>query len=300
MKTLSKLNPRIIMTSITPFGQEGPYSHYKSSEIVNMAMSGQMFIIGDPDRPPLQVSATQSYCYGGLQAATGTMIAHYYRELAGEGQHVDVSIQESIAITLWITINLWNLNKIIFPRDGRMRRRFSIKEKVFYECKDGYIAWELLTGHLGASTNALVKLMDAKGAAGKLKDINWKEVDFKDITQNQLDNWEKLFAKFFLNHTRSELHEEAVSRGILLMPVNTIADIVEDKHLKSRNFWVQVEHPELGDSLVYPEAIIQLSKAPHKMLRRAPLIGEHNLEVYQKEMGFSEEQLMTLKQSNII
>jgi benzylsuccinate CoA-transferase BbsE subunit len=299
-EALSKINPRIIMTSITPFGQNGPYKNYKASDMVTMAMSGQMYIIGDPDRAPLQVSAEQSYCHSGLQAAAGTMIAHYYRELTGEGQQVDISMQESLNITLWITLNLWNLNKVIFQRDGSMRRRFTIKERVYYQCKDGYISWELLAGPLGGSTNALMDLMDAEGIAGELKGINWKEIDFKTVTQDKWDNWERIFAKFFLTHTKSELHTEALKRGILLMPVNTIKDITADKHLKSRDFWVKVEHPELGDSIVYPGATIQTSKAPHKLMRRAPLIGEHNQEVYQQEMGFSQQELMMLKQSNII
>ena len=120
------------MTSITPFGQGGPYGDYKGSDIVAMAMGGLIYITGDGDRPPLRISADQAYCHAGLQASTGTMIAHYYRELTGEGQHVDVSMQESIVAILWITLNLWNMDKIIHKRAGRTRRRLAIKENVFF------------------------------------------------------------------------------------------------------------------------------------------------------------------------
>jgi crotonobetainyl-CoA:carnitine CoA-transferase CaiB-like acyl-CoA transferase len=299
-EALSRINKRIIMTSITPFGQRGPYSGYKASDIVATALGGLMYITGDRDRPPLRVSADQAYCHAGLQASTGTMIAHHYRELTGEGQHVDVSMQESIVVTLWITLNLWNMTKVIQKREGRQRRRYSIKENVFFHCKDGYVAWELLLGHLGNSTAALVEWMDAEGAAGELMEINWREVDFNKVTQEQWNKWEDSFAEFFLAHTKAELHHEALKRGILLMPVNNIEDIIESRHLKARDFWMNVEHPELGGSFTYPGASYKIRGVPLKKYRRAPLIGEHNQEIFHDEMGLSERELMTLKQDNII
>ncbi|MEE9491309.1 MAG: CoA transferase, partial [Dehalococcoidia bacterium] len=97
---LSEVNPRIILTSITPFGQTGPYSNYNASDLITMSMSGYVYICGDSDRPPVRFSSDQSYYQASLQASVGTLIAHHYRELGGEGQHVDVSIQESMVWTL--------------------------------------------------------------------------------------------------------------------------------------------------------------------------------------------------------
>ena len=94
-EVLSQINPRIIMTSITPFGQTGPYRDYQATDLILMALSGLMFTTGDPDRPPLRISVPQAYLHGGVNAAVGTLIAHYYRELTGEGQLVDVSIEQS-------------------------------------------------------------------------------------------------------------------------------------------------------------------------------------------------------------
>ena len=92
---IHEINPKIVMTSITPFGRTGPYKDYKGSDLVVMAMSGLMYITGDPDTAPLRISFPQAFLLASAHAAAASMIAHYYRETAGQGQHVDVSAQES-------------------------------------------------------------------------------------------------------------------------------------------------------------------------------------------------------------
>jgi crotonobetainyl-CoA:carnitine CoA-transferase CaiB-like acyl-CoA transferase len=106
---LSEINPQIIMTSITPFGQSGPYKDYKTSDIVAFALSGAMSICGDPDRPPLRLNPYHAYSYAGATAAAGTLIAYYYRQVSGQGQHVDVSVQESVMIDAFMCPPSWSL-----------------------------------------------------------------------------------------------------------------------------------------------------------------------------------------------
>jgi len=299
---LIKINPRIIMTSITHFGQEGPYRDYKGSDIVEMAMGGLMSITGDTDRAPLRISVELAYPSAALQAASGTMIALYHRELTGEGQQVDISIQDSIVVSLWVTPNLWNLTKIIQQREGQFRKRFHLKKKENYPCKDGYIAWELFAGEWASSTFEVVNLMDAEGMAGELKGIDWGAMGsgMENVTQTQLEAWQDMFGKYFLKHTRNELHEEAIKRRIMLMPVNTCKDVVENKQLKARDFWTTIEHDDLKDSIVYPGVAVKVSEYPWKITRRAPNIGEHNADIYIKELGFSEKDLLNLKKNNVI
>jgi formyl-CoA transferase len=141
--------------------------------------------------------------------------------------------------------------------------------------------------------------MDEEGMAGKLKDVNWEEIDVSQITQEQYDSWEGQFIKFFLKHTKEELYQEAVKRHIHLLPAYTPDELVKEKQLASREYWTEVEHPELGISITYPGPFARLTLTPCPIRRRAPLIGEHNQEIYQK-LGVSPEELVALKGANVI
>jgi crotonobetainyl-CoA:carnitine CoA-transferase CaiB-like acyl-CoA transferase len=101
-------------------------------------------------------------------------------------------------------------------------------------------------------------------------------------------------------HTKAELLEGAVKRRVMLYPVATTKDILENVQLAARSFWVEVEHPELGAAITYPGAFTNASETPPRISRRAPLIGEHNEEVYEKELGISREELLRLKQAEVI
>ena len=107
--SLSQINPAIILTSITPFGQNGPYKDYKTSDIVGMAMSGLMYLCGDPDRPPVRISFPQAYLHAAADAVVGTLMAHYYRETSGEGQWVDVSMQQAAYASTMNAPLFWTL-----------------------------------------------------------------------------------------------------------------------------------------------------------------------------------------------
>jgi len=113
---LSKLNPSLVMTSITPFGQSGPYRDLKASDLVSWCMGGMAYVSGDPDRSPVQISFPQAYLQAAAAGATGTLIALYYREITGEGQWVDVSIHEAVIHTLMNVLQFWDVSGIILKR----------------------------------------------------------------------------------------------------------------------------------------------------------------------------------------
>ncbi len=297
---LSEINPRIVMTSITPFGKDGPHSHYQTSDLVAMATGGLMFLWGDPDRPPLRCSVEQAYLQAGVQAAVGTMIAHHWRQLTGEGQHIDVSIQEAVTGSVRFSQEYWDTQKVIYGRHGDRDLRGHIIRRVIWPCRDGYVAWHLNTGLYGRSLGYLAEWMETEGAAGNLTEVPWERIDWKDLTQSQAEAWEEVFAQFFLTHTKSELHEEALERGIFLFPVSTTKELLEDKQLASRGYWRELHHAELATSLTYPGAPFQSTQACGQFRRRAPLVGEHNGQVYIDELGFTKEELVTLKEANVI
>lgn len=301
---LSTINPRIIMASITPFGQAGPYSNYIASDIVCMAMSGPMYSTGEPDRPPVRIGFPQAYLNGGLEAAVGCMIAHYYREATNEGQHVDVSIQESIYLTAPTFPIMWEFNQYIFQRTGEYRPLMGSTaiQRVVWQCQDGHVAFVLFGGVSGATTNKLLtEWMDVEGYADEcIKNIDWTAFDMITVTQDVFNKLEESIGKFFLAHTKQELYEGALKRSLMLYPVCTPKDILENAQLSARNFWIDVDHNELGKKIRYPSALIKMSNFDYSIKRRAPLIGEHNIEIYCQELGLASSELISLKEANII
>jgi crotonobetainyl-CoA:carnitine CoA-transferase CaiB-like acyl-CoA transferase len=119
-------------------------------------------------------------------------------------------------------------------------------------------------------------------------------------TQEEIDRIEAPTAKFFLSHTKAELFEGAIQKNVQVYPVSTAADMLADPQLAARKFWVNLENPELGASLTYPGAFAAASEAPPRITRRAPLIGEHNAEIYEGELGFSHEQILMLRQAGVV
>jgi crotonobetainyl-CoA:carnitine CoA-transferase CaiB-like acyl-CoA transferase len=301
---LSEMNPGIILTSITPFGHTGPYKDYKGSDIVCMAMGGLAFITGNADGSPVRISFPQSYLLASAEAAAATLIAHYYRETSGQGQHVDVSIQASVAGKLANAIPTWELNRTILKREGSFMfgRGAKLRMRLLWRCKDGYITFALMGGKLGAKSNEIVArwIIEEGMAPDFFKKIDWPSLDIARQTQEGQDRLEGVVAQFFAKYTKEELYRRANREGVLLCPQSSCKDILENTQLQSRDFWVNVEHPELGASIAYPGPFLKASRTPPVIRRRAPLIGEHNDEVYRYELGLSEEEMGTMHLAGVI
>ena len=130
---------------------------------------------------------------------------------------------------------------------------------------------------------------------------DWSEkVDAWALTQEQVDAWENSLIAFFANKTKAELYEQALKRRIILYPCSTTKDMVDNIQLKERGFYVDVEHPELGETITYVGAPYKMTETTWRISRRAPLIGEHNREIYEGELGFSEQEMRLLKEARAI
>jgi len=302
--TLREVNPRVILTSITPFGQAGPYRDYKSSDITTTALNGYLYLCGDPDRAPVRISFPQVFLHASIQGAVGSMVAHYYREISGEGQWVDVSAQASLVYATMDAPLYWEAVGTINKREGGKRYRpvTSAILNVCWPCKDGYVVFVILGGQIGAGSMVkLVEWMDGDGMATEhLRNMVWAELDYEKVTPDELDRIQGPIGEFFLTKTTNELLEGALERRIILYPSYTVKDISESKQLSARDFWTELEHPELGTAIKYPSPFAKASETPLEIWRRAPLIGEHNEEIFEKEMGFSIAELILLKQSGAI
>lgn len=313
-ETLKAINPRLILVSVTWFGQTGPYRDYGSSDLVTQALTGLAYTIGFPEDPPVAVGANQTHHMAATHAAIGALMALYNRDITGSGQWVDLPVLSSC-------LRMADMVALMYWVEGTVRKRSGFEYyrglRDVWPCKDGYVICSVLGGY---GADAMVEWMESEGIGVGLREEygdvieaiknmapgsraaaretgrrSYRLRDLKAAQKHVEDVWQA----FLMTHTREELFVGAQTRGVALMPVNTAKDLVEDIGLVQRGYFVEVDHPELGRSLKYPGAPYQLSETPWAIRRRAPLIGEHNVEVYE-EIGFTKEQLGLLKASNVI
>jgi crotonobetainyl-CoA:carnitine CoA-transferase CaiB-like acyl-CoA transferase len=299
---LSRIRKGLILVSITPFGQKGPYSRYQASDLVVMGMAGEVFLTGDSDRRPVNVSLPQACLHAGADAAVGAMLAHHHRSKTGEGQHVDISLQQSAAWFLAQTVPHWELDKILLGRVGTFRTssRGTLQRQV-WPCKDGFIFFFMIGGQQGAKTcRQLVKWMNEEAMANEfLLSYEWERFDMAGATQELIDKISQPIAEFFKTRTKKEALDAAMSRNISICPLMGMQDLLVDQNLAARGFWMPIEHPELKAAIPYPKQFARSSENEMGTKSKAPLIGEHNAEVY-SELGLTPERIADLRKAGVI
>lgn len=300
---LCKIKNSIILTSITPFGQSGPYSAYQASDIVVMGMAGQLFLTGDADRPPVNISMPQSYLQAGSDAAVGSMVAYRHMRKTGEGQHVDISMQQSAAWFLATTIPYWELSGVTMSRVGTFRSGGSsgAAQRQVWPCRDGFVFFFMIGGMQGAKTcRQLVKWMVDEGVQDEfLTCFEWEKFDMATATQDLIDRISRPIADFFLIKTKKEALEAAITRSISICPLFSMEDVLSDPNLAARGFWEYIEHPELNASIPYPKQYVRSSENEMGSSVRAPVVGQDNAEVY-GAIGLSDGRLNALKESGVL
>jgi crotonobetainyl-CoA:carnitine CoA-transferase CaiB-like acyl-CoA transferase len=299
---LCRIKKDIILTSITSFGQKGPYSQYRALDLIIMGMAGELFLTGDSDRRPVNISLAQACLHAGADAAVGSMLAYHHRRKTGEGQHVDISLQQSAAWFLAQTIPHWEIDKLILGRVGTFRTssRGTLQRQV-WPCKDGFIFFFMIGGQQGAKTcRQLVKWMSEEGMATEfLQTYEWEKFDMAGATQDLIDRISQPIAEFFRTRTKKEALDAAMSRNISICPLMGMQDLIVDPNLAARNFWMPMESSELNATIPYPRQFARSSENEMGTKSRAPLVGEHNAEIY-GELGLSKEQIAAMRESGVI
>ena len=307
-ETLSQINPGIIMVSITGFGQEGPYSGLNAPDIVVAALGGYMNLTGDPDRPPLRNSIPQHYLHASNDAATAALIALWHRENTGLGQWVDTSAQECTAWLGFSNYVFWDFTGTSPSRANLEHNRLSVNRETIsdiFQCRDGYVLFTSEAGRNGHRTRRFVEWMEEEGKSTKvLSEYPWEEQEVAppDLTEEELEQWvsdlvetytllRQNFEPFILTKTKKELFEQAFERGILLAPLNTIKEVVEDVHFKERGFWQTADHPSVNEKIEYPGSPFSASKFSSHIRRPAPGIGEHNQEILEKGLERTDKKI---------
>lgn len=288
---LRKVNPALIMASITEFGQTGPYRDWKGSNIVDFALSGVMITSGFPEKMPCLLPGTPAYDAASLVAAISIVAALYYRGITGEGQYIDTSVHESARLGLypWLVVMYsYALTEGGPPPTPETRLGASVYP--VYPCKDGYIRVVALTPW---QWKALLRVL---GEPPVLCLPEWQ--DFLYRIANAQDLY-AIMLEYTTKYTMTELFEAGQREGVPIVPIYGITDFVNSPQTKAREFFVEVKHPVAGKAL-YPGSPYKFSQTPVCMRRPAPCLGEHNEEVYCKELGFSKEDLVLLRHAGVV
>jgi crotonobetainyl-CoA:carnitine CoA-transferase CaiB-like acyl-CoA transferase len=292
-RSLKRTNPALVLTSITGFGQTGPRRHFKSSDLVASALSGAMYVTGEAEDPPVRLAGEQAHIVASLCAAASSMIALYRSALSGEGQHVDISVQEtSVSASHICGVGKW-LDDGIIPR-RRGTGLFASVPSGTYRCKDGLV---YLMVNRPLHWKALAQWIHEVTGNREVLDPMF------DGPSSNRQPYRELLDLFIAELTSrlsvDEAYHEGQRRHIAFTPVNTATAVARDAHLAARGYFVEVDHPGAG-GLRYPGAPYRHSETPWRIGRRAPRVGEHNEEIYGAELGVPEDVLRALGEDGIV
>ena len=221
--------------------------------------------------------------------------------MTGEGQQVDVSQQQSAAWFLANAVPLYELNNVVLQRSGAMRWSLTSTQRQVWQCKDGYVFFNIIGGRGGAKTlRELVSWMDGEGmATDHLKTMDWENFDVFKAGQQDIDIISAPIEAFFKTRGRKEISAEAAARSISICPLSSMEDLRNDPQLAFSNFWKDVPHPELNADVSYPREFVKAGGGHFETNTRAPLVGEHNGDVY-RELGFAADEIEAMRQEGII
>jgi crotonobetainyl-CoA:carnitine CoA-transferase CaiB-like acyl-CoA transferase len=290
---LEKLNPKLVMTSISNFGQDGPYRDYKASDLIIYGMGGAMNEAGLPDREPLKkATGTPALFSMGSMAALATMTGLYQAKAGGIGQQVDLSLMEaqmeSVDRRMSCLLAYAYNHEITNRSDVRARPVYPAGT---YPCEDGW--WGLTATAL--QWPAAGKMMGKPEIA---EDPRWSNM-IVQTTPGHREEFMAIFIPWSLEHTKKECVEAAQAAGANCGPMNTMAEVVNDPHLRDRGFWAEIDHPVTG-RLTYPGRPVLAEDMPWVARRPAPLLGQHNEEIYCDRLGHSRADLVKLKETGCI
>jgi CoA:oxalate CoA-transferase len=286
---LKQINPSLIVTSITPFGQTGPLKDYKGCDLIGCHSGAEAF--GNPDEgvfdlklPPLKLSYHQSDMLTGLSAAVCTAAGIIGCRDKGRGTHIDISQQEAVASTGRQELAYYAVQRIT-PSRERGRKKFG---GFLYPCKDGYVViW------IGPHYNRLIKMIGEPDWA--------KEELFANplMRNNYIGELNQLITVWTMEHTCEEINSLAIAHGVPCSSVRSVKNLMSDEQMNYRQFWQEIDHPVAG-KMKYPGLPFKSSALTGKIERAAPLLGEHNEKILCGMIGYSRKDLVRMRQAGII
>ena len=273
---LSRVNPSLVFTSISNFGQTGPYRDWKAAEVNLYAMGGLMNITGEPDQEPLKEGVPIAQLGAGQNAFVATMAALMYAEETGDGQHIDISIAEYATNILENALMQFSYSGQEYTRVGN--RGYGRAAWGIYPCRDGFVGIIAGPDHRWPEVARIMEreeLADPRFASRRGRQDNADEVD-------------ALMLPWLIDHDKVDIFKAGQESGLGFSFVATMQDINEMEQLLARNYFVELDHPRTG-ALRYPGAPIACEpESDAWVFRRAPMLGEHNTPVLRDWLGYDE------------
>ena len=301
-ESVAAVNPGLVMTSVSNFGQTGPYRDYGSREINLYAIGGLMYITGDPEREPLHMAARLAQYGAGQNAFAGTMGALLHKDISGAGQHVDVAISEYLATILENALSQYSYTGSNFRRTGN--RGYGRAAWGPYPCRDGYVGVIAGPDHKWPE---MAELMDI----AELADARFDDRAGRGENADELD---ALMLPWLMRHDRHEIFERAQRSGLAFAYVATPEDILSWEHLRERGFFAEVEHASAG-RLEHPTMPWRVDETkglaihPHPNpppegegteVLPAPTLGQHNEDVYRGMLGYGRAEVARMRGMEVI
>ncbi len=292
---LKAANPRLIEVSISPFGQTGPASEWLSSDLANFALGGYMHMTGHAGEEPLKPSAPyQSQLHAANHALLGLMMALRQARLTGNGVHLDVSMRDTGPLMLTHTYQYADLLGVDLQRQGSARDMGTkVKIRAVYSTADGHVVWMFQTGPNNApALKSLVALMsEADMAHAWMLDINWAELDLRTADDGLREQLDAAFRAFFASQCKADLFAWALANRVMLAPVNTLSDVLDDPQLIARQAWVSRPGPGLEHDVRIPLTPVRMTGAEWRPRSGAPAIGEHTAQILREKLGLTDGEL---------
>lgn len=285
-EAIKQINPRIVMASISNFGQSGPYRDYRAEEIVLYAMSGGMSLTGDRDKPPLNSGTLITQYTAGMHAYIGILMAVHRRGIEGDGEYVDVSIQESALENVEVKLaEALQLNKVA----KRNNDKHILVPWECYPARDGYAA--VIGGPIRKWNKGAEIFEDASLLESPFDHVFGRIKNRQDV-EAKLKPW-------VAQHKKEEVYHKGQQHGLAFGYLATLAEVFQSRQHEARDFFKATDsHPEVG--------LLKACSAPFRPLNsqwqmgRAPLLGEHNQLVYGDHLGYSPSKLKQLQKESII
>ena len=285
--TLSAINPRLVMVSISSFGQSGPYRDYKANSMISYALGGYMYLNGHPERQPLAGGGRQPAYQGGLHGYSGAMAAIIAREQSGQGQHVDISIQECMA-----SIHQFTINRYVYV--GRIQQRIGNRYQrahpiTIYSCKDGLVSLAV------SQQEQYERLLALTGLTELLDDARFATTFSCSEHSAAFDEH---LAPWLQAHGKHDIVHRCQANRIPAGFVNDVAEVMDEPQYQFRGFWHELDHPIAGRQ-TYAGFPFQMTATP-PLLARTCLFGEHTHDILTTRLGYNAAQLAALREQGVI
>jgi crotonobetainyl-CoA:carnitine CoA-transferase CaiB-like acyl-CoA transferase len=291
-QSLIKINPRLVVTSISNFGQTGPYRDYRASEIIIYGMGGSMLVTGQPDRYPLKLGGTITLFQGGVIASVATMAAFFALRDQGLGQYVDISLFQTAAGSID--------RRSSYLVNYQYTRRLPSRQQVaglgypygIYRCADGYF-------DIASPVRSFSQVAHAMGMPELAEDQRFSTAEAQTDPVRQEEFERTIFLPWLRKLSRKEAFEACQRHGVFCGMCNTTEDVASDPHLQKRRFFVTVDHSKAG-IFSYPGAPFKMDETPYQIRFPAPLLGQYNKEILCDMLGYCQSDFFQLQQEGII